>query len=194
MVRSRRTGSRSGHSYSDYRRLSPDENEREGFSRKARRYVLKSVRRLTRRTPTISARAHETLRARQEYGFPKPELATQARQHGALSYKTAAARETAAKASSGNVRKRTARIIREVVAAGGSIPNRSPHAKTPWRLKSGDDARLEAVIQRHNEYLAGEKDELSWSDWLWAMDVLDAFNDPRAAYFRQSGGAFGIAA
>ena len=85
-------------SYSDFRRLTPDENEREGFSRKARRYVLKSVRRLTKRTPTISARQHETLRTQQEYGFAKPEIATHARQHGALAYKTAAQREAVAKA------------------------------------------------------------------------------------------------
>ena len=84
--RSRRSSSRRPHSYSDYRRLSPDENERAGFSRKARRYVLKSVRRLTKRTSTISARAQETLRTQQEYGFAKPELATEARKAGRLQH------------------------------------------------------------------------------------------------------------
>ena len=60
------------HSYSDYRRLSPDENERQGFSRKARQYVLKSIKRVTKHTPSITARAHETLRTRQVPGWRRP--------------------------------------------------------------------------------------------------------------------------
>ena len=42
--KSRGSGAKRRYSYSDYRRLSPDENERQGFSRKARHYVLKSVK------------------------------------------------------------------------------------------------------------------------------------------------------
>ena len=86
---SRRNGSRARHSYSDYRRLSPDENERQGFSRTARHYVLKIVKRLTSRTPSISARAHETLRARQLHGLATPEHATMARREGGISYSSA---------------------------------------------------------------------------------------------------------
>jgi hypothetical protein len=61
------------HSYSDYRRLSPEENERQGFSRKARHYVLKIVKRVTGRTPSITARAHETLRTHQLHGLASPD-------------------------------------------------------------------------------------------------------------------------
>ena len=86
-------------SYSDFRRLSPSENKQLGFTPKARHYVLKSVRKVTKRTSSISARAHETLRTRQEYGFAKPEIATLARSHKALGYKTAAQGEAVAKAA-----------------------------------------------------------------------------------------------
>ena len=73
-------------SYSDYRRLSPEENElRLGWSRKARHYILKSVKRVTPRTASITARAHETLRTRQVHGMASPEQATRARREGGLS-------------------------------------------------------------------------------------------------------------
>ena len=94
---SRRNGSRTRHSYSDYRRLSPDENERQGFSRTARHYVLKNVKRVTQRTPSITARAHETLRTRQVHGLASPEQATQARREGGLSYSSARPSETGRK-------------------------------------------------------------------------------------------------
>ena len=72
-----RGGSRQRHSYSDYRRLTPTENEMQGRSRKARHYVLKNVKRVTLRTPSITARAHETMRARQVHAsrlLNKPRL------------------------------------------------------------------------------------------------------------------------
>ena len=43
-------------SFADFVRLTPEQNVKLGFSRKARRYVLKNVKRVTKATPTISAR------------------------------------------------------------------------------------------------------------------------------------------
>ena len=60
-------------SYSAFRRASPVENVRMGYSSKARRYVLAaSGGKVTQRTPSISARAHETLRTRQVHGLASP--------------------------------------------------------------------------------------------------------------------------
>jgi hypothetical protein len=97
MAKRPRSGSRRPHSYSDYRRLSPAENVKAGYSAKSRHYVLKSVQRVTKRTSTITARAHETLRTRQVHGFASPEIATKAREREALGYQSARAAETAQK-------------------------------------------------------------------------------------------------
>ena len=43
-------------SFADFVRLTPEQNVKLGLSRKARHYVLKDVKRVTKATPTISAR------------------------------------------------------------------------------------------------------------------------------------------
>jgi co-chaperonin GroES (HSP10) len=194
----RRSGSKRPYSYSDYRRLSPDENEKAGFTRKARRYVLKSVRRITRRTDTLTARRYETLRTQQEYGLASPEIATQARRDKALAYKSAQQEQAATKGILTNQKKRLAAQINEVVAVGGSIPSGSPKPRrhgTQYRLQSGDDVWIENLIRRHDQYLAGDRSkEIPDGEWQRAVAILDSFNDPRAAYFRQSLGSMSIAA
>jgi hypothetical protein len=85
-------------SFSDFKRLSPEQNVRLGLSPKARRYVLKDAQRITKSTPAISARQFETKRARELFGVT-PEKATQARRHGAISYVSADQRERVAKAA-----------------------------------------------------------------------------------------------
>jgi hypothetical protein len=72
-------------SFTDFKRLTPEQNVKLGLSRKARHYVLKDVKRVTKATPAISARQFETKRARELYGLT-PEQATEARRHGAISY------------------------------------------------------------------------------------------------------------
>src|SRR5580692_9152604 len=84
-------------SYSDFIRLKPQQNVKLGHSLKARRYALKGAR-LTKATPTISARQFETKRASELFGLT-PERATQARRHGAISYASADQRERIAKAA-----------------------------------------------------------------------------------------------
>jgi ABC-type thiamine transport system ATPase subunit len=90
--RSERTASRksrllSSASFADFIRLTPEQNVKLGLSPKARHYALKGVR-ITKATPTISARQFETKRANELFGLT-PEKATQARQHGAVSYVSA---------------------------------------------------------------------------------------------------------
>jgi hypothetical protein len=62
-------------SFSDFTRLTPEQNVKLGFSRKARRYVSATTKRLSKATPTISARQFETKRARELYNLT-PEKAT----------------------------------------------------------------------------------------------------------------------
>ena len=111
------------HSYSDYRRLSPEENERQGFSRKARHYVLKIVKRVTGRTPSITARAHETLRTHQLHGLASPEQATMARREGGISYSSADQASRVEKAAD----RRLIKKVRERV--GEYLPTSNPRRK-----------------------------------------------------------------
>ncbi len=175
-------------SYSDFRRLSPDENEREGFSRKARRYVLKSVWKLTKRTPTISARQHETLRTRQEYGVVSPEIATQARRHGALSYKTGAVQETATKVSEKAYLKKLEKGIAQAAQSGARITEYSgPGIKKNQTFKA---RRWHAgeVTELRTRKLSGE--ELTQAEYSMLMDYSERFKDPMRALLRQSPGSF----
>jgi hypothetical protein len=174
---------RKGHpqSYSDFRRLSPAENEREGFTRKARRYVLKSVKRLTKRTPTISARQHETLRTQQEYGLLKPEVATAARQHGVLAYKTGAQREGVDKAAQTRLYKAVnAAKGREIVNQFYGRPGSKARSK---RFTLTADAAERFRINREL-HLAGKW--LDDGDFHQMMQIGENFNDPRLPLLRQS--------
>jgi hypothetical protein len=175
-------------SYSDYRRLSPAENEREGFTRKARRYVLKSVLKLTRRTPTISARQHETLRTREEYGFANPEVATEARKQGALSYKTGAARETAAKAREGAFQKRFARDIDKAARSGASIPEYSGPGIKKGRSFKARRWHAEEMTDLRARKLRG--DALTQAEFSMLMDYAQYTKDPMRDFLRQSPGSF----
>jgi hypothetical protein len=100
--RSERSATRKGRllssaSYSDFVRLTPEQNVKLGLSPKARHYALRGSR-VTRITPTISARQLETKRSTELFGLT-PEKATQARRHGAISYTSADQRERVAKAA-----------------------------------------------------------------------------------------------
>ncbi len=85
-------------SSSEFRRATPDESERLTGSRKARPYVPATTKRVTRRTPHISARQYRTKQERERHSLT-PEQATEARKQGAIPYTSAEARERAAKAA-----------------------------------------------------------------------------------------------
>jgi hypothetical protein len=174
-------------SYSDFRRLTPDENEREGFTRKARRYVLKSVRRLTKRTPTISARQHETLRTQEEYGFAKPEIATKAREHG--SYKTGRAAETAEKGRNKAFEKKQYREIEQAARTGKRISEHSGAGA----IKGGQSFKARAwhadeIAELRARKLAGA--ELTQAEFSMLMDYAEWSKDPKRGILRQSPGSF----
>jgi hypothetical protein len=100
--RSERTAARkarllSSASFADFVRLTPEQNVKLRLSPKARHYALKGAR-ITKATPTISARQFETKRTSELFGL-SPETATQARQRGAISYASADQRERVAKAA-----------------------------------------------------------------------------------------------
>jgi hypothetical protein len=107
-------------SFSDFVRLTPEQNVKLGLSRKARHYVLKG-RRITKATPTISARQFETKRASELFGLT-PERATQARRYGAVSYVSADQRERVAKAA---ITREETKIIAEIKKLRASAPTRS---------------------------------------------------------------------
>ena len=69
--------------FAEFRRLTPEQNVKLGLSPKARHYVLKTAKRVTKATPTISARQFETKRARELYKLT-PKQASEARRHGAI--------------------------------------------------------------------------------------------------------------
>jgi hypothetical protein len=176
-------------SHSDYRRLTPDENERQGFTRKARRYVLKTVQKLTKRLPSISARQHETLRTQQEYGLAKPEVATAARQQGALTYKSASARETAAKGRDSVFKRRLPIEIERSAAKGARIPE---YGKSGHRKGRGGYR----VRRKHAPHVADlrlrrlDGEYLDNGDWHLLIDFAEYYGDPKRALLRSSPGAY----
>jgi hypothetical protein len=173
---SRRNGSRTPISYSDYRRLSPDENERQGFSRTARHYVLKIVRRLTRRTPSISARAHETLRARQLHGLTSPEQATMARREGGISYSSADQASRVEKAADRRLIKTAQQNV------GEYLPTSNPRRKR-MRFHFTDE-RMKNFERNRERKLRGEW--LDNGEWFEMMDTARALKDHRILQLRAS--------
>jgi hypothetical protein len=172
----RRNGSRTRHSYSDYRRLSPIENERLGFTRTARHYVLKNVKRVTPRTSSIPARAHETLRARQLYGLASPEQATMARREGGLSYSSADQASRVEKAADRRLVKKARKSV------GEYLPTSNPRRKrTPFRFT---EEKMKHFERNRARKLRGEW--LDNGEWFEMMDTARALNDHRILQLRAS--------
>ena len=128
--RSERTATRKarlveGASFADFIRLTPEQNVKLGLSRKARHYFLKDVKRVTKATPTISARQYETKKARELFGLT-PEKATEARRHRAISYVSADQRERVAKAAITREETRVIAEIKKLRASGAHVLSHSP--------------------------------------------------------------------
>jgi hypothetical protein len=172
----RRNNSRTRRSYSDYRRLKPNENERLGFTRTARHYVLKNVERVTSRTPSISARAHETLRARQLHGLASPEQATMARREGGISYSSADQARRVEKAADRRLIKRARERIDK------HLPTSNPRRKrTRFRFT---DEKMKNFERNRARKLRGEW--LDNGEWFEMMDIARAVNDHRILQLRAS--------
>ena len=170
-------------SYSDYRRATPAENVKLGASRKARHYVLKNVKRVTKRTPSITARAHETLRTRQVHGMASPEQATQARREGGLSYSSHDQAERVAKAGDRRLRKKAEENV------GKWLPYSSPK-KGSARLHFTRE-RMDAYERNRERKLRGEW--LDDGDWFAMMDAANALRDHRIMQLRASPAPSGYA-
>src|SRR5580658_5336564 len=128
--RSERTATRKARllasaSLSDFTRLTPEQNVKLGLSPKARHYVLKTAKRVTKATPTISARQYETKRARQLFGLA-PEKATEARRQGTIRYVSADQRERVAKAAITREETKVIAEIKRLRASGEHVPSNSP--------------------------------------------------------------------
>src|ERR1700677_1915213 len=124
--RSERTAARkarllSSASYLDFVRLTPEQNVKLGLSLKARHYALKGGR-ITKATPTISARQFETKRAHELFGL-SPEMATQARQRGAISYASADQRERVARAAITREENNVVAAIKKLRSSGEAVPS-----------------------------------------------------------------------
>ncbi len=176
-------------SRSEFRRLSPEENVKLGFSPKARHYVLGTTKRLTKSTPTITARQFETKRASELFHL-SPEQATEARRQGAIDYATADQRERVAKAARTRIKKRIVKGAETRTRLPTNSPNPRKHGRTIM-LRPGDAERYQGLKQRR---LGGE--ELPIGEWVWLMDIGEYFGDPDVGFMRGSptSGGFGFAA
>jgi hypothetical protein len=173
-------------STSSYPRLSPVENVKAGFSRKARRYVKRDVSRIGKRTATISHRQHETLRTKERYHIATPELATEARKRGALSYSSLVQRESVAKAAVTREGKKY-RIALEA-RDGQYIEAHSPRRRRERVHITA--ASIERYLENRRKKLNDEY--IPDGDWQQMMDIARAVGDARAPLLRGSPGAFGF--
>ena len=175
--------------FADFVRLTPEQNVKLGLSRKARHYVLKDVKRVTKATPAISARQYETKKARELFGL-SPEQATEARRHGAIRYVSADQRERVAKAAITREETRVIAEIKKLRASGAHVPSNSPDKRRhgSWYPISADAERRYRGIRRHK--LAGE--HIPDGEWHWFIDYARRFRDPRYELLRGSPGAFGF--
>lgn len=139
--RSRRTATRkarllSSASFADFVRLAPEQNIKQGRSPKARHYVLKTAKRITKATPTISARQYQTKRAAELFGLT-PERATKARRQGAISYTSADQRERVAKAAITLEENKIIAEIKKLRASGETVPSNSPDQHSAQLSRQG---------------------------------------------------------
>jgi hypothetical protein len=175
-------------SYSDFIRLTPQQNAKLGLSPKARHYVIKGVR-ITKATPTISARQFETKRASELFGFT-PEEATRARRHGAVSYSSADQRERVAKAAITREENKVVAAIKKMRASGETVPSNSPDRRrhgTLHPVSEHAEGRYRAIRRRK---LAGE--HIPDGEWQWFIDYARRLKDPQYELLRGSPAAFGF--
>jgi hypothetical protein len=191
--RSERTASRKGRllasaSYSNFARLTPEQNVKLGLSAKARHYALKGAR-ITKSTPTISARRFETKRASELFGLT-PEKATEARRHGAISYTSANRRERVAKAAITREENKVVAAIKKIRASGETVPSNSPDKRrhgTSHTVSEHAEGRYRAIRRRK---LAGE--HIPDGEWQWFIDHARRLKDPQYELLRGSPAAFGF--
>jgi hypothetical protein len=137
---------------------------------------------VTKATASISARAAETKRTRERYGYATPEAAKIARREGALSYESQTQARRVEKAG----QTRLLKIIEKAASAREKIPydplrRRKGGAHSSWRLKPGDEERYRELRARKFR-----GDDLDIVDFVWLMDMANRFGDPAAKRLRGS--------
>jgi hypothetical protein len=181
--RSERTATRkarllSSASFSDFVRLTPEQNAKLSLSPKARHYALRGTKRVTKATPTISARQFETKRASELFGLT-PERATQARRHGAVPYVSADQRERVAKAAITREETKVIAEIKKLRASGGHVPSYSPDKRRHGSSHSVSEYAERRYRALRRRKLAGE--HIPDGDWQWLVDYGRRFKDARRA-------------
>ena len=174
-------------STSFYRRLSPAENVKSGFSPKARRYAPNDVNQMGKRTATIRARQYETLRTKERYRIATPELATEARKQGAISYSSAVQREAVAKAAVTREEKKYRSNLE--ARTGEYITVNNPRRRHRERVHISEVA-IGRYLENRRKKLHGE--HIPDGEWQQMMDVAQAVGDARSELLRGSPGAFGF--
>jgi hypothetical protein len=175
-------------SHSDLIRLTPEQNVKLGLSPKARHYALRGGR-ISKATPTISARQFETKRAEKLFGLT-PEKATQARQRGAISYTSADQRERVAKAAVTREENNVIAAIKRLRSSGETVPSNSPDKRrhgTSHPVSEHAEGRYRAIRRRK---LAGE--HIPDGEWQWFIDHARRLKDPQYELLRGSPAAFGF--
>ena len=176
-------------SYADFVRLSPvQKNVKLGLSPKARHYALKGAR-ISKATPTISARQFATKRSRDLFGVT-PEQATEARRQGAISYTLPDQRERVAKAAITREESKVIAEIKKLRASREHVPSNSPDKRRhgSGHPISADAERRYQVIRRRR--LAGEF--IPDGEWRWFSDYARRLKDPQYELLRGSPAAFGF--
>jgi hypothetical protein len=176
-------------SFADFVRLTPEQNVKLGLSRKARHYIPKEVRRVTKRTPTISARQYETKKASEFYNLT-PELATEARRQHAIPYVSADQRERVARAALTREENRVVADIKRLQASGKSVPSYSPDKRRHGRFHPATPQAERRYREIRRRKLAGE--HIPDGEWHWFIDYARRFKDPRYELLRGSPAAFGF--
>jgi DNA primase len=176
-------------SFADFVRLTPEQNVKLGLSPKARHYVLRDVKRVTKATPTISARQYETKKAREFFGL-SPEQATQARGHGSISYVSADQRERVTKAAITREENRVVAEIKKLRTASDRVPVNSPAKGRHGRSYAVTPDAEQRFLDLRRRKLAGE--HLPDGEWHWVVDYARRIRDPRYELMRGSPAAFGF--
>lgn len=167
-------------SYEVLRRATPAETLvlTHGKSSKARRYVKASTKRVTAKTPSVSARAYENKRNVSLHGVKAAE-ATELRKTGEIGYRD---QSTAAR----TVKAQETRLFHNAdKRIGEYIPSSNPKRK--GRRGRGQYLNRDA-LDRYREYrerkLNGE--ELSQGQWAEMVDIGAALKDPKLRQLRKS--------
>jgi hypothetical protein len=149
-----------------------------GFSPKARRYVDRSIKKVTRSTASISARQAETKRVRELHGVSLRE-ATELRREGHLSYSSLDQKNRVEKAADRRLQKKVR------ASRGERLTTTRPDGRK-YKIRLTND------VVEHYERMREKKLRGEWIDddvdWIKMFETARALNDHRLMQLRASPG------